>query len=100
MTQRYNFEAVQLGQHDNSKTRNQGAQSKTNSTEAARRSAVLFCASARTDGGAWEDCTDEPPRVASRRVTWCAAIAAAIIINAAFVTAFAAKIAAFVAAVR
>ena len=68
-------------------------------TETARRSAVLFSASAREDGG-FEDCTAEPPRVASRRVTWCAAIAAAIIINAAFVAAFAAKIAAFVAAVR
>ena len=69
------------------------------STGAASRFAVLFSASAREDGG-FEDCTAEPPRVASRRVTWCAAIAAAIIINAAFVAAFAAKIAAFVAAVR
>ncbi len=77
-----------------------GAQSETYGTEAARRSAVLFCASALTGGGAWEDCTDEPPKQASRRVTWCAAIAAAIIINAAFVAAYAAKIAAFVAVVR
>ena len=61
---------------------------------------MLFCASARTDGGGYEDCTDEPPAVASRRVTWLAAIAAAVVINAAFVAAFAAKIAAFVAAVR
>ena len=69
-------------------------------TGAARRFAVLFCASARPRGGAWEDCTAEPPKQASRRVTWAVAIAAAIVINAAFVTAFAAKIAAFVAAVR
>ena len=78
----------------------QGAQSETYSTEAARRSAVLFCASAREDGGGYEDCTDEPPRVASRRVTWAVAVAAALIINGVFVAAFAAKIAACVAAVR
>jgi hypothetical protein len=81
------------------RTRNSATESISN-TGAASRFAVLFVASARTDGGAWEDCTDEPPRVASRRVTWLTAIAAAIIINAAFVAVYAAKIAAFVAAVR
>lgn len=75
-------------------TRNSATES-ISDTGTARRFAVLFVTSALTGGGAWEDCTDEPPRVASRRVTWCAAIAAAIIINAAFVAAFAAKIAAF-----
>jgi hypothetical protein len=77
-------------------TRNSATES-ISDTGAASRFAVLFVASARTDGGAWEDCTDEPPRVASRRVTWCAAVLAAIIINGVFVAAFAAKIAAFVA---
>lgn len=76
-----------------------GAQSETYSTEAASRFAVLFSASALEDGGAWEDCTEEPPKQASRRVTWAAAIAAAIIINGVFVAAFAAKIAAFCEAV-
>lgn len=76
-------------------TRNSATES-ISDTEAARRSAVLFSASAREDGG-FEDCTAEPPRVASRRVTWCAAVLAAIIINGVFVAAFAAKIAAFVA---
>ncbi len=80
-------------------TRDSATESISN-TGTARRFAVLFVASAREPRGAWEDCTAEPPRMASRRVTWAAAIAAAIIINAAFVAAFAAKIAAFVAVVR
>lgn len=79
-------------------TRNSATDSISN-TGAASRFAVLFCASAREDGGAWEDCTDEPPAVASRRVTWAVAVAAAIILNAAFVAAFAWKIAAFCEAV-
>lgn len=79
-------------------TRNSATES-ISDTGTARRFAVLFCASAR-NGGGFEDCTDEPPRVASRRVTWCAAVLAAIIINGVFVAAYAAKIAAFVAAVR
>lgn len=79
-------------------TRNSATES-ISRTEAARRSAVLFCASARPRGGAWEDCTAEPPKQASRRVTWAVSIAAAVVINAAFVAAFAAKIAAFYEAV-
>ena len=70
-----------------------GAQSETLCTEAASRSAVLFCASA-------QETEIEADTEAARRRGWAGALAAAIIINAAFVAAFAWKIAAFVEAVR
>ncbi len=67
-----------------------GAQSETLCTEAAKRSAVLFCASA-------QEADIEADTEAARRRGWAGAIAAAIIINGVFVAAFAWKIAAFVA---
>ena len=57
-----------------------------------------FCVSC----GGYEDCTNQPHALAderAKRIGWFDAIMAAILINAAFMAVFAAKIAAFIDAV-